>query len=94
MTAENIEAASKHATKENAMHAYDGAVYLNDKADEYGIDKKAVAQKAGSAAWTGTKAVYNASAGVDWTKVANNVQEANKWFSFNWNKMKLDPDLI
>lgn len=73
MTAENIEAASKHATKENAMHAYDGAVYLDGKADEYGIDKKAVAQKAGSAAWTGTKAVYKASSGVDWTKVANNV---------------------
>ncbi len=43
MTAENIEEASKHATKENAMVAYDGALYLNDKADEYGIDKKAVA---------------------------------------------------
>lgn len=43
MTAENVEAASKHATKENAVKAYDGAVYLDSKADEYGIDKKAVA---------------------------------------------------
>ena len=43
MTAENVEAASKHATKENAVKAYDGAVYLDGKADEYGIDKKAVA---------------------------------------------------
>jgi len=73
MTAENIEAASKHATKENAMLAYDGAVWANDKCDEYGIDKKEVATKAGSAAWTGGKALYNASSGVDWGKVANNV---------------------
>jgi len=48
-------------------------VWANDKCDEYGIDKKEVATKAGSAAWTGGKALYNASSGVDWGKVANNV---------------------
>ena len=36
MTAENVEAASKHATKENAVKAYDGAVYLDGKADGAG----------------------------------------------------------
>lgn len=39
LTAENIEAASKHATKENAVKGYEGAVWMNDKADELGIDK-------------------------------------------------------
>ena len=75
MTAENVEAASKHATKENAMKAYDGAVWMNDKADEYGIDKKAVAQKAGNAAWSGAKAL--AKADVDWGAVGRNVAAAN-----------------
>lgn len=76
MTAENIEAASKHATMENAQHAYDGAVWMDKKADEYGIDKKAVAQKAGNAAWSGAKAL--AKADVDWGKIAGNVAAANQ----------------
>lgn len=73
LTAENIEAASKHATKENAQAAYDGAVWMNDKADELGIDKQAVAKKAASAAWTGSKAAWDVGKTVDWGKVAGNV---------------------
>ena len=53
MTAENLNAASKHATKENAEKAWEGAKWADAKADEYGIDKKEVATKAGSAAWSG-----------------------------------------
>ena len=78
VTAENIEYASQHATKENAIHAYDGACWANNKADELGIDKVAVAEKAGNAALVGGKALYGASSGVNWGKVANNVSEANK----------------
>jgi hypothetical protein len=55
LTYENYEKNKQHLTKENAEKAYDGAVWLNDKADEMGIDKKAVAMKVGSAMWTGTK---------------------------------------
>ena len=46
-------------TKENAEKAYDGAVWANDKADELGIDKVAVASAVGSAMWTGAKFTYN-----------------------------------
>ena len=66
MTADNIEAASKHATMENAETAYQGAVWADEKCDEYGIDKKEVATKIGSALWAGTKIAYKASADVDW----------------------------
>ena len=38
-------------TVDNAKKAYRGAVWANDKADELGIDKKAVAKKVGSMAW-------------------------------------------
>ncbi len=48
-------------TKENAEKAYAGAVWMNDKADELGIDKVAVASSVGSALWSGTK--YAASSG-------------------------------
>ena len=46
-------------TKENAEKAYDGAVWANNKADELGIDKVAVASAVGSAMWTGAKFTYN-----------------------------------
>ena len=46
-------------TKENAEKAYDGAVWANNKADELGIDKMAVASKVGSAMWSGTKFAAN-----------------------------------
>ena len=53
MTAENLNAAEKHATKENAETALEGAKWADKKADDLGIDKMAVASKAGSAAWSG-----------------------------------------
>jgi len=43
LTAENIEASKKYATKENAEAAWEGAKWADKKADELGIDKKAVA---------------------------------------------------
>jgi hypothetical protein len=58
-TYENYEANKQHLTKENAEKAYDGAVWANNKADELGIDKVAVASAVGSAMWTGTKYAYN-----------------------------------
>jgi len=66
LTAENIEKSKKYATKENAEAAWEGAKWADKKADELGIDKKAVAQKAGSAAWNGMKKV-------DYGKLANNL---------------------
>jgi hypothetical protein len=61
LTYENYEANKQHLTKENAEKAYVGAVWANDKADELGIDKVAVATSVGSALWSGTK--YAASSG-------------------------------
>ena len=55
LTYENYQANKQHLTKENAEKAYAGACWANDKADELGIDKMAVASKVGSAMWAGTK---------------------------------------
>lgn len=74
MTYENYEANKQHLTKENAETAYQGAVWANDKADELGIDKVAVASAVGSALWTGTKYTYSKSKEVDWQAAANNAQ--------------------
>jgi hypothetical protein len=60
---------------ENAHHAYDGALWANKKADELGIDKKAVAQKMASAVWSGAKAL--AKTDVDWGAVGRNISGAN-----------------
>lgn len=59
MTYENYEANKQHLTRENAEKAYDGAVWANDKADELGIDKVAVASAVGSAMLTGASWSYN-----------------------------------
>ncbi len=66
LTAENIEASKKYATKENAETAWEGAKWADKKADELGIDKKEVACKAGSAAWSGMKKI-------DYGKLASNM---------------------
>ena len=66
LTAENIAASKQYATKENAEAAWEGAKWADKKADEYGIDKKEVASKAGSAAWSGMKKV-------DYGKLAKNI---------------------
>lgn len=73
VTADNVEAASKHATVDNAKKGYQAGVWANDKADELGIDKKAVAKKVGSAAWAASGAIYKASSSVNWGNVAKNV---------------------
>lgn len=65
LTAENVNAAGQYATKENAETAWEGAKWADKKADEMGIDKQAVAAKAGSAAWKGAK-------GIDYGKLASN----------------------
>ena len=65
LTADNVAAASQYATKENAEAAWEGAKWADKKADEYGIDKKEVATKAGSAAWNGMKKI-------DYGKLASN----------------------
>lgn len=62
LTYENYQANKQHLTKENAEKAYAGACWANDKADELGIDKKAVGMKVGSALWAGTKFTANAAA--------------------------------
>lgn len=50
-TWENYEKNKHHLTKENAEKAWAGACWLNNKADEMGIDKKAVGKKVGNAMW-------------------------------------------
>ena len=60
-TKENLAIAQKHATKENAETAYEGAKWANNKADELGIDKTEVATKAGSALWGGMKLLASSS---------------------------------
>jgi hypothetical protein len=53
-------------TKENAEKAYEGACWANNKADELGIDKMAVASKVGSAMWAGTKYAASNANKVNW----------------------------
>jgi hypothetical protein len=55
LTYDNYEANKQHLTQENAEKAYEGGKWANNKADELGIDKMAVASKVGSAMWSGTK---------------------------------------
>ena len=43
MSKQDAESLKKHATVENAKTAYEGLSWANKKADELGIDKKAVA---------------------------------------------------
>ena len=62
MVAENM-------TVDNAKKAWGAAVWADKKCDEYGIDKKAVAVKVGSAAWAGLKSI-------DYSKLASNVASA------------------
>jgi len=66
LTTENIEASKQYATKENAETAWEGAKWADNKADEMGIDKVAVASKAGNAAWGGLKSI-------DYGKLASNM---------------------
>ncbi len=51
---------------ENAETAWEGVKWADKKADELGIDKMAVASKAGSAAWSGLKKI-------DYSKLASNM---------------------
>ena len=70
LTTENINAAKEHATQENieagASAAWEGLKWADKKADEHGVDKMAVAQKAGSATW-------NAASKIDYGKLAENL---------------------
>ena len=43
-----------------------------------GIDKMAVAKKAGNAVVAASSSIYKAAASVDWAKVGKNIQNANK----------------
>jgi hypothetical protein len=67
LTYDNYEANKQHLTKENAETAYQGAKWANNKADEMGIDKVAVASKVGSAMWSGTKYAATNANKVDWS---------------------------
>lgn len=70
LTYENYQANKQHLTKENAEKAWEGAKWADKKADEMGIDKMAVAQKVGSAMWTGTKYAAANAQKVDWSQMA------------------------
>lgn len=77
MTYENYEANKHHLTKENAEKAYDGAVWADKKADELGIDKKAVGMAVGSALWSSVKFTSAQAQKVDWNEAAKSANQAN-----------------
>lgn len=64
MVAENM-------TVDNAKKAYGAALWADEKCDQLGIDKKAVAMKVGSAAWSALKSI-------DYSKLASAASAAAK----------------
>lgn len=60
LTMENYDKYKHHLTRENAEKAYAGACWANNKADELGIDKYAVASRVGNAVWDNTTFTLNA----------------------------------
>ena len=58
-TMENYEKNKHHLTRENAEKAWEGAKWADKKADEYGIDKYAVAAGVGNAFLSAGKFAYD-----------------------------------
>jgi hypothetical protein len=75
MTMENAKAGAKYCTVDNAKKGYEGYQYADKKADEYGIDKEAVAKKAGNAALKAGKWAWEGLKSVDYSKLYNDTKE-------------------
>jgi hypothetical protein len=85
MTMENAKAGAKYCTVDNAKKGYAGYQYADQKADEYGIDKQEVYDKAGKAAVKGAKYAWEGLKSVDYGKlyddtkeIGNSIYEANQ----------------
>ena len=66
MTWENYEANKHHLTTENAEKGWQAACWANDKADELGIDKMAVAKATGNALLKGGSYAASNANKVNW----------------------------
>ena len=75
MTMENAKVGAQYATVDNAKNGYEGYVWADQKADELGIDKQEVYDKAGKAAIVGGKYAWEGLKKVDYGKLYDDTKE-------------------
>ena len=75
MTMENAKIGAQYATVDNAKKGYEGYKWADQKADELGIDKQEVYDKAGNAAIAGGKIAWEGMKKVDYGKLWADTKE-------------------